>query len=66
MFCRQLGQGTLLETSPRLGRPVQDTTERQELVLPFGSSAYIVSYILQDEETVIILQVYNSREKLTN
>ena len=52
----------LLETSPRLGRPVQDETERRELVLPFGASAYIVSYMLQDEETVIILQVWHSRE----
>jgi plasmid stabilization system protein ParE len=56
----------LLETSPQLGRPAQDATERRELVLPFGSSAYIVSYMLQDAETVIILQVYNSREKRTN
>ena len=41
---------------------MQDNTERRELVLPFGASAYIVSYMLQDEETVIILQVWHSRE----
>ncbi len=57
---------TLLETSPQLGRPAQDGTERRELVLSFGSSAYIVSYILRDNETVIILQVWHSRERRPN
>lgn len=54
---------TLLETSPRLGRPLQDGTGRRELVLSFGVSAYIVSYVLKDDDTVIILRVRSSREK---
>lgn len=53
----------LLETSPCLGRPLQDGTGRRELSLPFGASAYVVNYMLKDENTVIILRVWNSREQ---
>ena len=32
----------LLLTSPRLGRPMPDRTQRRELFLPFASSAYVL------------------------
>ncbi len=54
---------TLLETSPRLGRPLQDGTGRRELFLSFGASDYVLRYLLVDEETVLILRVWHSREK---
>jgi plasmid stabilization system protein ParE len=34
----------LLEMTPRIGRPMDDETERRELVVPFASGAYIVRY----------------------
>ena len=52
----------LLKTSPRLGRPVGDETERRALSIPFGSGAYIVHYILRDPETVVVLRLWHSRE----
>lgn len=55
--------GRLLESSPRLGRPISDGTGRRALSLPFGSGAYILHYMLKDENTVIILRVWHSREQ---
>lgn len=53
----------LLTMSPRLGRPLGDQTGRRELVIPFGTGAYLLRYILTDEETVVILRVKHSREQ---
>ncbi len=52
----------LLVSSPRLGRPLGDGTERRALSLPFGFGAYIIHYMLKNEETVVILRVWHSRE----
>src|SRR5437879_3063976 len=61
-----LDGATLLETSPRLGRPLSDGTERRELVLSFGTGAYILRYMLTDDGTVVILRVRHSRERRTS
>jgi len=52
----------LLKTSPRLGRPVADGTQRRELFIPFGSSFYVLRYFLYSESTVVIVRVWHSRE----
>jgi plasmid stabilization system protein ParE len=52
----------LLLTSPRLGRPMPDHTQRRELFLPFASSAYVLRYMLEDDDTPVILRVWHSRE----
>jgi len=52
----------LLASAPRLGRPMGDKTERRALSLPFGTGAYMLHYMLQDENTVVILRVWHSRE----
>jgi plasmid stabilization system protein ParE len=33
---------SLLEESPRLGRPMADGTQRRELFIPFGSGFYVL------------------------
>ena len=56
-------QGSLLlETTPRLGRPMPDRTHRRELFIPFGSSFYVLRYFLDDNDVVIIIRVWHSRE----
>ena len=35
-----------LETSPIIGRSMADNTERRELVIQFGSGAYVIRYFL--------------------
>jgi plasmid stabilization system protein ParE len=52
----------LLETSPRLGRPMSDGTHRRELFIPFGSSFYVLRYFLYNDSTVVIVRVWHSSE----
>jgi len=52
----------LLETSPRIGRPLPDETKRRELFIPFGLGAYVIRYVLEDDNTVVIIRVWHSRE----
>lgn len=53
----------LLVSSPRLGRPIGDGTDRRDLTLPFGSGAYILRYMLLEEDTVVVvIRVRHSRE----
>lgn len=57
-----LDGATLLVTSPRLGRPMPDKTDRRELFVPFASGAYVLRYILEQGKTPVILRVWHSRE----
>jgi plasmid stabilization system protein ParE len=52
---------SLLEESPRLGRPMADGTGRRELFIPFGSGFYVLRYFLTDD-TVVIIRVWHGRE----
>ena len=57
---------SLLETSPRIGRPMPDETARRELIIPFGSGAYILRYVLETDNTVVVIRVWHSRENRTS
>ena len=52
----------LLEASPKLGRPMVDDTRRRELFTPFGSGFYVLRYFLTEDEIVVIIRVWHSRE----
>lgn len=52
---------SLLEESPRLGRPMADGTQRRELFIPFGSGFYVLRYFLVSD-TVVIVRVWHGRE----
>jgi toxin ParE1/3/4 len=52
---------SLLEDSPKLGRPMADGTERRELFIPFGSGFYVLRYFLASG-TVVIVRVWHGRE----
>ena len=57
-----LGGAELLLTSPRLGRPMPDRTQRRELFIPFASSAYMLRCMLEDDDTPVIIRVWHSQE----
>ena len=57
----QLGSRSLLEY-PRAGRPLDDETGRRELFVPFGAGAYVIRYLLLDEQ-IVVIRVWHSREK---
>lgn len=52
---------SLLEESPRLGRPMADGTDRRELFIPFGSGSYVLRYFLASD-IVVIVRVWHVRE----
>ena len=52
----------LLASTPRLGRRMPDETRRRELFIPFGSRFYVIRYFLDDNETIVIVRVWHSRE----
>lgn len=52
---------SLLEKSPRLGRPMADGTGRRELFIPFGSGFYVLRYFLTSD-TVVIVRIWHGRE----
>src|SRR5687767_10576213 len=56
-----LRASSLLEDSPKLGRPMADGTERRELFIPFGSGFYALRYFLTSD-TVVIVRVWHGRE----
>jgi plasmid stabilization system protein ParE len=57
-----LGGSNLLKTSPRIGRPMPDDGDRRELFIAFGAGAYVMRYKLEDENTVVVIRVWHSRE----
>ncbi|MGK6315391.1 type II toxin-antitoxin system RelE/ParE family toxin [Neorhizobium sp. DT-125] len=54
----------VLEDFPFVGRrALTDSIFARELIVPFGSSGYILLYEVEDEETVTILAVRHQREE---
>ena len=53
----------LLLTSPRLGRPMPDKTQRRELFIPFASGAYVLRYRLDPDDTPVIIRAWHNREQ---
>lgn len=51
-----------LSDFPNVGRPMEDDTGRRELVLAFGTGAYVIRYML-DDTTVVVIRVWHGREK---
>ncbi len=57
-----LQSADLLHINPAIGRPMADDTGRREWFISFGAGAYVLRYILADENTVVIIRVWHSRE----
>lgn len=52
----------LLEATPRIGRPMDDDTDRRELFMAFGAGAYVLRYMLEQSGAVVVIRVWHSRE----
>jgi plasmid stabilization system protein ParE len=52
----------LLKSLPEVGRPMNDETARRELVLSFGAGAFVLRYIWDKEDAVVIIRVWHSKE----
>jgi plasmid stabilization system protein ParE len=52
-----------VEQMPHMGKPTNDLKIRQ-IVVPFGSGAYVVRYLFDDvEDAVLVTRLWHSREK---
>lgn len=47
---------------PEIGMPLGDTLKRRELYLAFGAGAYVLRYILT-ENNIVVIRVWHSRER---
>jgi plasmid stabilization system protein ParE len=52
----------LLKSTPNIGRPMPDETGRRELFIPFGAGAYVLRYMQEDKNTLVVIRVWHSRE----
>lgn len=52
----------LLQSIPEIGRPMNDETGRRELVISFGAGAFVLRYMWDKYDTVVIIRVWHSRE----
>ena len=51
-----------LSQNPRLGKPMPDETGRRELSTAFGRRGYVIRYMLDDDDTVVIIRVWHTLE----
>lgn len=54
----------MLAENPEIGRPMSDGTRRRELFVPFGASAYVLRYRIENE-TIVVIRVWHGREERT-
>jgi plasmid stabilization system protein ParE len=50
-----------LETTPHIGKPVEDLPDYYDLIIPFGVSGYMLRYRIQGD-TVYVVAVKHGRE----
>ena len=56
-------QFLLLESTPEIGRPVEEQPELRELVIGFGEAGYVALYrYVPDEEAVFVLAFRHQKE----
>ena len=51
-----------IEQYPDLGQPMDDGVRRQ-IFIHFGAGAYVIRYRSDNEQNVVILRVWHSRER---
>jgi plasmid stabilization system protein ParE len=52
----------LLKTTPHIGRPMPDDTGRRELFMAFRAGAYVLRYMHEGSNSVVVIRIYYSRE----
>ena len=57
-----LAGAELLKANPAIGGPMQDDTDRREWFVSFGAGSYVLRYILESDETAVIIRVWHSKE----
>ena len=55
----------LLKSMPEIGRPMEDDTRRREELPSFGAGTFVLRYMWDKNDTVVIIRVWHSKEKRT-
>jgi plasmid stabilization system protein ParE len=50
---------------PDIGRPMDDDTGRREWIISFGAGAFVLRYMRDENDTVVIIRVWHSKENRT-
>jgi plasmid stabilization system protein ParE len=58
------GAGFLISI-PDIGRPMEDDTGRRVWVVSFGAGAFVLRYMRDNNDTVVIIRVWHSKENRT-
>jgi plasmid stabilization system protein ParE len=58
-----LDDSDLLAKVPHLGRPMDHDTSHRELLVSFGTGAYVLHYRQAEDGTSVIICVWHSREQ---
>lgn len=51
-----------LQAYPKIGRRLREDDDRRELIVPFGSAAYVLRYRIGAGDDVVVIRVWHSRE----
>lgn len=54
----------LLETSPEMGRPLDDLPELRELVIPFGDSGYVALYRHESNQDIVYILAFRHQKEV--
>jgi plasmid stabilization system protein ParE len=57
-----LDGAALLKSMPEIGRPMEDETGRRELPLSFGAGTFVLRYLWDRHDTVVIIRVWHTKE----
>lgn len=52
----------MILAAPRIGRLMFNDTQRRELFMTFASGGYVLRYILEGDDTAVIIRVWHSKE----
>ena len=57
-----LDGASFLQSIPDIGRPMDDDTCRREWFISFGAGAFVLRYMREGNDTVVIIRVWHSKE----
>ena len=55
----------VLKSIPDIGRPMDDDTGRREWGVTFGAGGFVLRYMRAENDTVVIIRVWHSKENRT-
>ena len=54
---------TILETDPKIGRPLNDFPELRELIIPFGDSGYVSLYHFDENNNLVYVLAFKHQKE---